>query len=170
MYTKPTDSLEERLNRLIARGGPDECWEWQGAKKKEGYGRLRRPGQASRLHCGELIAHRAVYELANGPIPEGLVVMHICDNPPCCNPAHLRLGTLALNNLDKVRKGRQPHHRGEANPNAKVSAADVLAIRELYRTTHQSQAEIGARFGLKQPQVSRIIRAIKAGGWRSDER
>jgi hypothetical protein len=80
---------------------PERCWEWQGARNKKGYGMCSwyRPGH-SRL------VHRFVYEQINGPIPEGLRVLHTCDNPPCCNPMHLTLGTVAQNQQDMVERGR----------------------------------------------------------------
>jgi H2-forming N5,N10-methylenetetrahydromethanopterin dehydrogenase-like enzyme len=71
------------------------------------------------------------WEEAHGPIPEGMVVMHTCDNPPCYEVTHLVLGTMADNVRDSVAKGR--YHRaglpGESNGRAKLTAADVVAIR-----------------------------------------
>jgi hypothetical protein len=85
--------------------GPDACWPWTGALFRPGprgygmnYGRIKRNRRT--LH-----AHRVAWELAHGPTGE-LFVLHKCDNPPCCNPAHLFLGTAADNMADKVRKGR----------------------------------------------------------------
>lgn len=80
-------------------GGPDACWPWMACRNRHGYGKVGVGGIS-------VTAHRAVWELANGPIPAGLHVLHRCDNPPCVNPAHLFLGTNADNVEDKVRKGR----------------------------------------------------------------
>lgn len=76
-----------------------DCREWPGRKGRNGYGLLT-------LRGGTLYAHRVVWELVNGPIPEGMEVCHTCDNPPCCNPAHLFLGTHQDNMLDMAQKGR----------------------------------------------------------------
>jgi DNA-binding transcriptional regulator YiaG len=76
-------------------------------------------------------AHRIAYRQVNGEIPAGLVVMHTCDFPPCCNPDHLVAGTIAMNNaMRDERRRRTPHlPRGEKHWSAKLSARDVAAIR-----------------------------------------
>jgi hypothetical protein len=93
-------TLAERFTRFLTPGAPDDCWEWRGNRNNRGYGKL-----------GKIYAHRVAYELASGPIPSGLEVMHSCDNPPCCNPAHLSVGTHADNMQDMARKGRHPWAR-----------------------------------------------------------
>lgn len=98
-------TLEERLWEKIRKAGPDDCWEWTRATAGFGYGIIRVGGTPGRL----VMTHRLVWELTNGPIPDGLCVLHSCDNPPCCNPAHLHLGTKA----DNMRERRE---RGRANP------------------------------------------------------
>ena len=87
----------------------DGCWEWQAATFHNGYGMFaagRKNGKAVVRH-----AHRIAYELTHGLTPRGLVVMHTCDNPKCCNPSHLRAGTQADNLRDAVAKGRRRGRR-----------------------------------------------------------
>jgi hypothetical protein len=90
-------------------------------------------------------------------------VLHHCDNPPCVNPAHLYLGGYSENARDRSarRRGREnrPENRGEQSPRAKLTEAQVRAIVvELQRLPRRSQASIAADFGIKQAQVSRIMR------------
>lgn len=80
----------------------DGCWEWIGATVAR-YGVLY-VGEGDRLVAKK--AHRLSWEMQNGPIPPGMLMCHTCDNPPCVNPAHLFLGTIADNNLDREAKGR----------------------------------------------------------------
>lgn len=105
--------------------------------------------------------HRLSWELANGPIPDGLWVLHTCDNPPCVNPAHLFLGTAADNNADMIAKGRHaqqiPAMRGEGNPSAKLRAADVRAIRARV-ALGASQAATARQFGVSRSLVNQVVR------------
>jgi hypothetical protein len=77
----------------------DDCMVWRGARNGCGYGAKRIGGKVRSTH-------RLAWEWANGTIPDGMCVLHRCDNPPCCNPSHLFLGTVADNNRDRKAKGR----------------------------------------------------------------
>lgn len=105
MPTKPMDQIA-RIKRatLETESG---CWEWQLGKDRVGYGRLK-VQLGSRSEFRYTSAHRYAWELFRGPIPAGLNVLHRCDNRPCCNPAHLFLGTQKENIDDMHRKGRGP--------------------------------------------------------------
>lgn len=107
----------------------------------------------------KIVAHRIAYELTHGPVPEGLHVLHSCDNRPCCNPAHLRVGTNAENVADRAarRRGREHRQAGEANRNVKLSDEAVAAVRAAV-TAGETQTAVALRFGVSQPQVSRIVR------------
>lgn len=83
----------------IERGPDDACWVWRGALVSTGYGQTRWYGR-------QVPAHRVAYELVKGPIPDGHLIRHTCDNPPCCNPAHLLPGTPLDNARDRTERGR----------------------------------------------------------------
>lgn len=95
-------TIEERFWSKVNITDLLSCWEWTGFKNK-GYGQLEFRGKTQR-------AHRVVWMLIYGEIPDGLCVLHHCDNPSCCNPAHLFLGTMLDNNRDMIKKGRQIHN------------------------------------------------------------
>lgn len=84
---------------------PSGCWEWTGYRDRDGYGKVR----VRAIRSAPIAAHRIAYERAKGPVPPGMFVCHACDNPPCCNPDHLWLGTNRENQNDAVAKGR---HQG----------------------------------------------------------
>jgi hypothetical protein len=95
-------ALTQRFWAKVKIGAADACWEWQGFRLPKGYGTIGVGGRAG----GKQLAHRVSYELEYGLIPEGLLVCHSCDNPPCVNPKHLYVGSYADNLTDMHRKGR----------------------------------------------------------------
>jgi hypothetical protein len=131
-------------------GGPDACWPWLKATKRSGYGVF---GIGPFRRSQKLRAHRVAFYLTYGrwPTPQGL---HSCDNPACCNPAHIFEGTQTENIADMVKKGRQ--QRGERQGRAKLTESDVRQIRQLWAEQQLTHAEIARRFGIGAPQVSRI--------------
>lgn len=122
---KPRQPLAERLWARCERQ-PNGCLEWQGFRRSGGYGQIGSGGKAA----GLVETHRAAWEITHGPIPPGLWVLHRCDNPPCCDPDHLFLGTAADNVADMIAKGRQA--REFALPHTKLSEAQVEEIRRRY--------------------------------------
>ena len=122
-----TERWAERFWDKVRGHGPDGCWEWIGAQTEDGYGRFR-------IGRGKYYAHRLAYLLWHGNLPEDLLVMHACDNPPCCNPRHLRLGTADENIQDRVSKGRSRGPRGQRHGSVKLSENDVRGIRGFLRS------------------------------------
>lgn len=125
------------------------CWFWSGRRNRRGYGVAWTP--ASRSPQG---AHRAAYEAWVGPIPEGMLICHRCDNPPCINPAHLWAGTQSENIEDMWRKRRGFDVRGEGNGRAKLTADDARIIRSLRGI--ETQESLAKRYGITQGAISRI--------------
>jgi hypothetical protein len=144
----------------VRRGSSEECWEWTANRKDTGYGRfmIRRKRDGA---YRSFLAHRIVFYLANGPFNESLSVMHNCDNPACCNPAHLSLGTHLENMRDCVRKGSKAGMAGERNHQAKLTEDVVRLIRQ--STGRGSGAALARRYGV----TSTLISNIKTGkAWR----
>lgn len=145
--------------------GP-ECWKWTGVTVNSGHGRW-----------GKRLAHRIVWERLRGPIPPGIVLCHRCDNPPCCNPEHIFLGTVADNNADKLAKGRQARGaahsaamrefaaahperlaRGEGHGMSKLTSGVVIRIRADYATGSHTQAGLAATHNVARSLIGQIVR------------
>lgn len=136
-----------RLWRKIERGGPDDCWPWLASVNPAGYGRLNVGGKFIK-------AHRLAWESTNGPIPSGLHVLHRCDNPRCCNPRHLFLGTHADNMADLFAKRRRAY--GERHWMARLTERDVIEMRAM-RSAGESYQEIARRFGVARMTAKNAI-------------
>lgn len=93
----------DRWWQKVDRRADNECWPWTASRDGDGYGRFQVPTATGQRHTR---AHRWIFEQIHGPVPDGMVIMHVCDHPWCVNPNHLRLGTPLDNNDDKVAKGR----------------------------------------------------------------
>lgn len=138
---KRQTGLRERLYRSIQK--TDYCWLWTGSINHNGYGRLAIGGKS-------FLAHRLVYQLETGEDISGKVVRHfVCDNPPCCNPAHLKSGSMYDNAQDMVNRSRHAH--GETSY-AKLTAIQVLAIREDQR----AKQEIADDYKVARKTISHI--------------
>lgn len=142
------ETLRQRFDaKAIKDPDPEVCWGWNGATYSFGYGCI---GTSHGLDG----AHRVSWRLHVGEIPEGMCVLHKCDNPRCSNPRHLFLGTKQENAVDRNAKGRGkwPVHYGESANGAKLRAEDVRFIRE----ASMSQVELAKRFCVSATQIWRI--------------
>lgn len=146
--------LEQRLADKRVVDDDTGCWLWQG-DKRNGYGSVWRGG----VRC---YAHRVAYELTHGPIPAEMHVCHRCDRPACVNPDHLFVGSQADNIRDMWSKGRgsrPPLHHGASHPQAKLSDADVVAVRARC-AAGETQTKVAADYGVSQTAVSAICRGV----------
>ena len=119
-----SEVIETILSRIVVEP-ESNCWVWQGAKRNGGYGNIK--------HRGKSIAtHRTIWEYYNGPIPDGIHVLHKCDNPPCCNPDHLFLGTHTDNVRDMDNKGRRRTvcTYGEQHYKTSLTLKEAMAIKK----------------------------------------
>lgn len=141
----PAKNTPESFWRRVQRG--DGCWLWLGSLDSSGYGNLGYQGRRR-------LAHRLAWELARGDLPEGLHVLHVCDEPRCCNPEHLRLGTHADNMGDMARKGRSL--RGDRSPQAKLTAEQVRGVFKR-RAEGATQSAIARDLCVDKSCISRIL-------------
>ncbi len=129
------------------------CWEWLGGKIPDGYGSFRINKDTVTL------AHRYMWELKIELIPEGMQILHHCDNPGCVRLDHLFLGTNAMNMEDKCKKGRQT--RGEAHPQAKLDEDDIFDIFFLYGKRKWTPSDLAEAYEIDRSQVSDILNRKK---------
>lgn len=151
-------NLEQRFWLYVDKsGGHDACWPWT-ASTRDGYGRFK---IESYVTAG---SHRVAYLIGHGIDPAGLCVCHRCDNPPCCNPDHLFLGTRLDNTADMIAKGRKRcgDHKGESNANAILTAEQVSVIRRRI-LTGETNVAIAADYGVTHQLISRIRRGRSWG-------
>jgi hypothetical protein len=170
--------LKEKVIRYINKGNnKNSCWEWTGCLHHSGYGVIQ-------FKNIQYQAHRLMYQFFVGSIPEGLLVCHKCDNPRCCNPAHLFIGTPKENSQDMVKKGRalfgdrnpsrifperrprganhwtklKPTNilRGSENPKAKLTERNVIEIRKLRKDGIRIK-DLSTRFGVSETHIKYII-------------
>lgn len=147
-----------RFESKVIRGAPGECHMWVG---------FREPGRDGRPWYGKIkltrsraniSAHRAAYEIDNGPVPEGMQVLHRCDNPGCVNPAHLEIGTQLKNVLDAHARGRAAHLKGIRNGRARLSEQDVLDIRREFTGSPDHKRVLAARYSVSEATIHDIGR------------
>lgn len=141
-----------------ARAGLGACWLWQAAVDKDGYGKFQITGRGARYRGDRPVqkhvrSHRLAWELAHGPVPDGLLLLHACDTPACCNPAHLSPGTQQQNRQDSKSRGRTVC--GGDHPMAKLTEASVRDMRR-FRAEGQTLRALAAHFGVSKAACASI--------------
>ncbi|ATW62961.1 endonuclease [Corynebacterium phage phi674] len=153
-----SDKDISRFWRHIDVQGENECWNWLKSGASHGYGMFNFGGRAT---VKKLRAHRVAYSLASGEFPPEMVVRHICDNPKCCNPKHLELGTKAENSADMVQRGRSYKQPGRRL--AKLNAQDVVNLRRRAKTG-ETVLSLATEYGIHE-RTARY--AIMGKTWKS---
>lgn len=179
--TSPIPSLSEKDKKRFWSNvdvcSEDECWEWTGGRTGAGYGAFDLKGK-------KYLAHRIAWFLENGPIPDGMLICHDCDNPPCKNVNHFFLGTSKDNTVDAAKKGRmatgkrngkythpektpcgenngsrthpEKRPRGENHGMSNLTEILVLEIRKLY-SEGEKQCVIGDSLEISKSQINKIV-------------
>ncbi len=181
MNQKQIETFWSKVNKSgpILPNMTTNCWVWTASKLPAGYGVAHFRQEKTRL------AHRLSWEMAHGPIPDGMCVCHKCDNPPCVRPDHLFLGTTLDNTYDKVLKRRHPHGdssfarlhpdklprgtnhyskvhpekvaRGEAKSQAKLTLQKVNEIRTRYAAGGVTQQKLATEFGVSFQNIQKVV-------------
>ena len=147
MIMKLTPSESYRFWSKVDIVTTETCWEWTNCCCHSGYGQFWLQGKTAS-------AHRISYLLMKGEIPLNMCVLHMCDNPRCCNPSHLIVGTALDNSNDKCRKQRQA--RGSRNGRSTLSEQQALYI---YKSS-KSQKQLASQLGVSKSVVRRIKKGI----------
>jgi len=137
-----------RFWEKVDKRAPDECWPWTGSRTAQGYGKMQ-VWVASRGTWIATYAHRLAFEMEYGSFPESVDILHSCDNPPCTNPAHLRIGSQRDNVMESVVKGRWVRRR--------TTVTERAEIRKRYAAGGMTQQELGEEYGLWQANICQII-------------
>jgi hypothetical protein len=135
-----------RVDKTPGQGPNGDCWIWTGGKTSVGYGLIAIGGKRQSVH-------RLSYELSNGPIPEGLIVRHKCDNPLCVNPAHLEVGTHKDNTNDMIQRGRLAQG---PKRKSKLSEESVISIR-FKHLSGTTQSQLAKEFNVSISTINGIV-------------
>ena len=144
------EPLIDRFWRKVDKSG--DCWEWTAAKCSTGYGWIGIGNRKTQA------AHRVVWELTYGPIPDGLCICHKCDNPGCVNPDHLFLGTYGDNMKDMWDKSRHYRRLGKENVWAKLTEDIVRQLRDEWQTKPFNMSQKARDLGIHMSTVERVVK------------
>jgi HNH endonuclease len=145
-------SPEKRLQIDVMRSSDTDCWPWVGPINRWGYGRLRPMGSP------ELMMHRIAWSVHHGrPVPSGMVVRHSCDNPPCCNPAHLSIGLPQDNREDCVSRER---HTFGVQCHSAILTPELVREARMRRRGGETYRELAARYSVSEVTIRRAVLGI----------
>jgi hypothetical protein len=139
--TRKRQPIEDRFWSKVQK--TDQCWEWVGYVHPSGYGQISRGGRD-----GHTYVHRVSWEIHYGCAPDGLYVLHRCDNRRCVNPTHLFLGTYADNHQDMILKGRSAH--------TKLNLQQVRDIRQRYEAGGITNRQLALEYGVTTSCIKAI--------------
>ena len=152
----------EIFDRHCIKKAVYECWEWGGYTNPSGYGQTRIGGRNGKA----ILAHRLSWLVYIGEIPDGMHILHKCDNPPCCNPSHLFAGTNTDNIIDRVKKNRSnrwiKHAPREKHPSTKILKNDLDEMLRL-RESKVKVVEIAKMFNICKEHCSKLTTRAKKG-------
>ena len=139
--------VENRIMKFINVKKENDCWEFKGCKNKDGYGKI---GTGSKKNE---FAHRVIFKMYNSDIPDNMVVLHTCDNPSCCNPKHLVLGTQNDNIQDMVQKGRNKVRTG-----CRMPLELVEEIKNNYKGQRNFKIEMAKKYNCSPTTITNLIK------------
>jgi len=169
------DLVKRFWSKVAVTPRKNDCWNWLGSRQAhprypeiQTYGNfwVGKKRSGGRMHA----SHRVAWQLTCGEIPDGLKVLHKCDNTACCNPRHLFLGTQMDNYQDMKRKGRERRARGSKHYMAKLTEKKVSLIRKLYvpgtsRVNPGNKKYLASKFHVS-PGTIYAIAVSRRGAWR----
>lgn len=143
-------NYQDRFWSKVQKADGDGCWVWIAAKNRLGYGLFG-------FERKSMLAHRVAFVLTYGPIPDGVLLRHRCDNPACVRPDHLLPGDNAANTQDAIERGRRPVFKGMKNGRAKLTDDQVREIRQRYDAGGTTILILAAQFGMSKSQIYNIV-------------
>lgn len=149
-YT-PEEQLNAFWSKVIITADDNQCWTWIARCNKGGYGTIH-------WHNKSWLAHRVSWTLPNYIIPEGLLILHSCDNPSCVNPKHLFLGTYQDNMDDMKNKQRSNKLRGEGHGRSILTTMQVKEIRQRYKAGGVYYRELAAEYNVSLALIAHIVK------------